>query len=47
MISFALTEEQEVARQVLREFATQAVRPLARDCDESAKLPEDFLAQSW
>ena len=47
MISFAPTEEQEVVRQVMRDFASQAMRPLARDCDESSKLSEDFLAQSW
>ncbi len=47
MISFALTEEQEVVRQVMREFAEQAMRPLARDCDESSKIDEEFLAQSW
>ena len=47
MISFALTEEQEVVRQVMREFAEQAIRPLARDCDESSKIDEEFLAQSW
>ncbi len=47
MISFQPTEEQEVAREAMREFAEAAMRPLARECDEASKLPEEFLAQSW
>ncbi len=47
MISFQPTEEQEVARDAMREFAEQVMRPIARDCDEASKLPEEFLAQSW
>ncbi len=47
MISFQPTEEQEVVREAMREFAASAVRPLARECDEASKLPEAFLAQSW
>ena len=45
MISFQLTEEQEVAREALHEFAEKAMRPLARDADEESKLPEAFLAE--
>ena len=47
MISFNPTDEQEVVREVLHEFAEQVIRPIARDADEEAKLPEAFLAQSW
>jgi alkylation response protein AidB-like acyl-CoA dehydrogenase len=47
VISFQPTEEQEVVREAMREFAASAVRPLARECDEASKLPEAFLAQSW
>ena len=47
MISFKLTDEQEVVREAMHDFAEQAVRPLARDADEESKLPEEFLAQSW
>jgi len=45
MISFGLTEEQEVVRDAMRDFAAQAIRPLARDCDENAEIPQDFLDQ--
>jgi alkylation response protein AidB-like acyl-CoA dehydrogenase len=47
VISFNPTDEQGVVREVLHEFAEQVIRPIARDADEEAKLPEAFLAQSW
>jgi alkylation response protein AidB-like acyl-CoA dehydrogenase len=47
MISFALTEEQEVVREAMRDFAAQAVRPIARECDEASDVPDGFLAQAW
>ncbi|MGH7787992.1 MAG: acyl-CoA dehydrogenase family protein [Candidatus Binatia bacterium] len=47
MISFAMTEEQETARESVRGFAAGALRPQARDCDEAAALPDALLAQAW
>lgn len=47
MISFGLTEEQEMVREAMREFAEQAIRPIARDCDEAAEIPADFLQGVW
>ena len=47
MISFKLTEEQEVARSALHDFAEEEIRPLARECDEASKMPQDFLQLSW
>ena len=47
MISFGLSEEQELIRDTLREFATEAMRPIARDCDETAQIPQDFLDTIW
>ena len=47
MISFGPTEEQAIARDAMREFAAQAMRPIARESDEASKIPEEFLAQSW
>lgn len=47
MISFGPSEEQEVARDAMREFAASAMRPLARASDEAGALPEDFLEQAW
>jgi alkylation response protein AidB-like acyl-CoA dehydrogenase len=45
VISFQLSEEQEVAREALRGFARDAMRKIARACDEESKIPEEFLAQ--
>lgn len=43
MISFGATEEQEMIREAMREFAEQALRPIGRDCDEESQIPADFL----
>jgi alkylation response protein AidB-like acyl-CoA dehydrogenase len=47
VISFRPTEEQEVARDALHEFAEQVMRPIARECDETSRIPESFLDQTW
>lgn len=47
MISFGPTEEQEVARDAMREFASSAIRPIARRCDEESRVPAEFLEQAW
>ena len=47
MISFGMTEEQELVRDTLREFAAEMLRPIGRECDESASVPDDFLATAW
>lgn len=47
MISFGPTEEQEVARESMRSFAADVLRPMARECDEAAAVPDAFLAQAW
>ncbi len=45
MISFAPTEEQEMAREVMGELARDLMRPMARDCDEASHIPDDFLVE--
>ena len=47
MISFGMSEEQELIRDTLREFANEAMRSIARDCDETAQIPQDFLDSVW
>ena len=47
MISYGPTEEQEVARDAMREFASSAIRPLARRCDEESQVPAAFLEEAW
>jgi len=47
MISFGPTEEQELVRSAMREFAEKELRPLARECDESGTIPDSVLDASW
>lgn len=47
MISFGMSEEQELVRDAMREFAADAIRPIARACDETAVIPADFLETVW
>jgi len=47
MISFGPTEEQEVVREAMRDFAEEALRTVARECDESASVPDALLQQVW
>ena len=47
MISFGPTEEQELIRQTVHEFAESELRELARSCDEKRELPDELLQKSW
>lgn len=47
MISFGLTEEQEVVREAMREFGEQALRPVARESDEAERVSDELLQQAW
>jgi alkylation response protein AidB-like acyl-CoA dehydrogenase len=47
MISFAMTEEQETAREAMRAFAADVMRPYARAYDEASAIPDHFLSQAW
>ena len=46
MISFQPTEEQEVVREAMHDFAKSALRGVARECDEASKIPDAVLAQA-
>ncbi len=47
MISFGPTEEQELVRDTLREFATSEFREAARACDEAGEVPNELLDKAW
>ena len=47
MISFGLSEEQELVRETLREFAADILRPLGRECDETSSIPDELLQSAW
>ncbi len=47
MISFGMSEDQQLVRDSMREFAADAIRPLGRECDEASAIPADFLQSVW
>ena len=47
MISFGPSEEQQVVREAMHDFAEQVFRPIGRDCDEESRLDDDVLQQVW
>jgi acyl-CoA dehydrogenase len=47
VISFGPSEEQEIVRDTMKEFAEQAMRPIARECDEESSIPREFLGSVW
>jgi len=46
VISFQATDEQEIVRDAMHEFAEQVLRPRAREADEASRVPEELFAQS-
>ncbi|MED5261666.1 MAG: acyl-CoA dehydrogenase family protein [Myxococcota bacterium] len=47
MISFGMTEEQELVRDTMREFARDELRPHGRECDENSSIPDELLQSVW
>ncbi|MGE3594593.1 MAG: acyl-CoA dehydrogenase family protein [Dehalococcoidia bacterium] len=47
MISFGLTEDQELIRETAREFAQKELREIARQCDEQSRCPDELLDAVW
>ncbi len=47
MISFGPTEEQQLIRETVREFADSEMRSIARDADEASAVPDEFLEKTW
>jgi alkylation response protein AidB-like acyl-CoA dehydrogenase len=46
VIDLEPSEEQQLIVETVRQFASNEVRPKARECDESTKLPTDVLHQA-
>jgi alkylation response protein AidB-like acyl-CoA dehydrogenase len=46
MIDFEPSEEQALIVETVRQFAANEIRPVARECDESRKLPDALLARA-
>jgi alkylation response protein AidB-like acyl-CoA dehydrogenase len=46
MIDFEPSEEQQLIVDTVRQFAEKEIRPLARECDETGRIPDAVLAQA-
>jgi len=47
MISFSLTEEQQMLVEAVKRYAERALRKSLREADEAGQLPEELLASGW
>ena len=47
MVNFKPTEEQELLRDTLQDFAREVIRPGARDAEESDRVPPEMIQKGW
>ena len=47
MAEFTLDEDQQQIQDMMRKFAENEFRGIARDCDEASELPDDLLDKVW
>lgn len=47
MIDFEFDEEQQLIRETVTSFATEKVRPAAREADETGVIPESIVKAAW
>ncbi len=47
MAEFSLDEDQKQIQDMMRKFAENEFRTIARDCDEASELPDDLLDKVW
>lgn len=47
MAEFRLDEDQKQIQEMMRKFAQEELRKIARECDEEAKLPDEVLQKVW
>ncbi len=47
MISFEPTEDQKLMRDTVSAFASEQIRPIAREADESGEIPASIVDHAW
>lgn len=47
MADFTLDEDQQQIQDMVRKFAQNEIRPIARDCDEEAAFPDELMTKTW
>ncbi|RME18013.1 MAG: acyl-CoA dehydrogenase family protein, partial [Bacteroidetes bacterium] len=43
MIEFSFTEEQQMLREMVRDFTNNEIKPLAKKIDEEERIPEELI----
>lgn len=46
-MNFTPTKEQELVRQMVREFAEKEVKPVAAEIDKTEEFPMENVTKSW
>ena len=46
-LDFTLDEDQQQIQDMMRKFAQNELRVIARECDEESKLPAELLDKVW
>ena len=47
IVSFSPSEEQQMIINMVKEFSTDHLRKVYRECDESGEIPADVLDTAW
>jgi alkylation response protein AidB-like acyl-CoA dehydrogenase len=47
MVSFELSEDQKLLKETVAAFAIEQIRPLAREADETGKIPGSVVEKAW
>ncbi len=47
MVNFQPTEEQQLIRDTVADFAREQIRPVAHDADESGQIPSPLIQRAW
>ena len=47
MVSFELSDDQKLLKETVGAFATEQIRPLAREADETGEIPGSVVEKAW
>ena len=47
MIDFSLSDEQKQLRELVKEFTTNEIAPVAAEYDRKSEFPKDVIRQAW
>ena len=47
MFSFEFSEEQQLVKDTISDFARDVIDPVMRDCDEEGKVSPEIIEQGW